>query len=70
LATKQLKEIKNLTAAELATKVREIEKELFTARMKKVTGQLEDTASLWRMRKNLARAKTLHTQLTKGQTTA
>jgi large subunit ribosomal protein L29 len=67
LATKQIKEIKNLTAAELAAKTRELEKELFQARMKKVTGQLEDTASLWRMRKNLARAKTLHTQMTKGK---
>ena len=33
----------------------------FQAKMKKVTGQLTDTASLWKRRKRVARMKTLVT---------
>lgn len=55
----KLKDLKNLSAAELATKTRELEKKLFDTRMKKVTGQLADTAMTWRLRKELARVKTL-----------
>jgi large subunit ribosomal protein L29 len=62
MATKSLKQLKNLSKDELNTKVRELEAGIFQARMKKVTGQLEDTATIWRMRKDLARAKTLLTQ--------
>lgn len=62
MATKRFKELKNLTKDELATKARELEAGLFQARMKHATGQLSDTASLWRMRKDLARVKTLETQ--------
>jgi large subunit ribosomal protein L29 len=62
VATKRFKELKNLTKDELATKARELEGELFQARMKRTTGQLSDTASIWRMRKDLARVKTLETQ--------
>ena len=57
MSTKQMKELKNLSLDELTTKVRENEAMLFEARMKKVTGQLEDTARLWRLRKGLARMK-------------
>ena len=59
MATKRFKELKNLTPVELVTKVRETEGELFQVRMKKVTGQLKDTAQLWRLRKDLARMKML-----------
>jgi large subunit ribosomal protein L29 len=59
VATKRFKELKNLTSGELVTKVRETEGELFQVRMKKVTGQLKDTAQLWRLRKDLARMKML-----------
>ncbi len=59
MSTKRLKELKNLSAQELKTKVTETEAALFEARIKKVTGQLADTASLWRMRKDVARMKTL-----------
>jgi len=55
----KLKDLKNLSAAELATKTRELEKKLFDTRMKKVTGQLADSAMTWRLRKELARVKTL-----------
>ncbi len=59
MSTKRLKELKNLSAQELKTKVTETEAALFEARIKKVTGQLADTASLWRLRKDVARMKTL-----------
>ena len=59
--SKQLKEFKKLSKDELATRVRETEGLLFQAKMKQVTGQLGDTSSLWRMRKDIARLKTLQT---------
>ena len=59
MATKRFKELKNLTPAELVVKVRETEGELFQVRMRKVTGQLKDTAQIWRLRKDLARMKML-----------
>jgi ribosomal protein L29 len=59
--TKQLKTLKNLSAAELAKKARELEAGLFGARFKKSTGQLASPADLWKMRKELARVKTLQT---------
>ncbi|MCM2276560.1 MAG: 50S ribosomal protein L29 [Oligoflexia bacterium] len=62
MATKRLKELKNLTSDELATKLRETEANLFQTRMKMATGQLSDTASLWRLRKDIARMKTLKGQ--------
>lgn len=59
MATKRFKELKGLSKDELATKIRESEAQLFEVRMKKVTGQLEDTAKIWRLRKDLARMKML-----------
>ncbi len=64
MSTKRFKELKNLSRDELATKIREAEGQLFQTRMKKVTGQLEDTAMLWRLRKDLARMKMLEAQAT------
>jgi large subunit ribosomal protein L29 len=61
VATKHFKELKNLSADELKTRVRETEAQLFDAKMKQATGQLGNTASLWRMRKDIARLKTLQT---------
>jgi len=59
VATKRIKELKNLTKDELASKARELEQEIFQARMQKATGQLADLAKVWRLRKDLARVKTL-----------
>jgi large subunit ribosomal protein L29 len=66
VATKRFKELKSLSKDELATRVREAEAQLFQAKMKKVTGQLEDTSSLWRTRKDIARMKMLEGQLSVG----
>jgi large subunit ribosomal protein L29 len=57
-----MKALKNLSANELLVKARELEKNLFDTRMKKVTGQLSDSAMVWRLRKEIARLKTLQTQ--------
>lgn len=61
VSNKRFKELKNLSKDELAAKVRETEAELFQAKMKKMTGQLADSASIWRLRKQVARIKTLQT---------
>lgn len=62
MATKALKELKKLSKTELENKVRETQAELFQAKMKSVTGQLENSSTLWVLRKRIARAKTLITQ--------
>lgn len=62
MSTKRFKEYKNLSKAEVLVKIREFEAQLFQAKIKMTTGQLGDTASLWRMRKELARLKTLQGQ--------
>ena len=67
MANKRIKEFKNLSKDELATKARETEEQLFQARLKRATGQLADTASIWRTRKDLARIKTLQTQAQKAK---
>jgi large subunit ribosomal protein L29 len=59
VSTKRFKELKNLSADELKTRIRESEASLFDGKMKQATGQLGDTASLWRTRKDIARLKTL-----------
>jgi large subunit ribosomal protein L29 len=59
---KAMKALKNLSANELLVKARELEKNLFDTRMKKVTGQLSDSSTIWRLRKEIARLKTLQTQ--------
>jgi large subunit ribosomal protein L29 len=63
---KAMKALKNLSANELLVKARELEKDLFDTRMKKVTGQLANSSMIWKLRKELARLKTLQTQ-TKGK---
>lgn len=63
MATKQWKAIKNLSKVELTAKERELEAALFQTKMKKVTGQLSDTTQTWRLRKEMARVKTLQTQM-------
>jgi large subunit ribosomal protein L29 len=66
VSTKRFKELKNLSKDELATKIRESEAQLFQNKMKQATGQLSDTAMLWRLRKDIARMKTLQTGDVKG----
>ena len=48
-------EIRELGIDELTSKIRETRDELFNAKVKHATGQLEDTARLGKLRRNVAR---------------
>jgi large subunit ribosomal protein L29 len=60
------KEIRELSAAEMATKVREIRESLLQARMRKMTGQVEKTHELRSLRKDVARIETIIRQKNKA----
>jgi large subunit ribosomal protein L29 len=53
------KELRDLALAELATKGRELRDQLWNARMKKATGQLENVAMLRTLRRDIARVETV-----------
>jgi large subunit ribosomal protein L29 len=48
-------ELRELAEEELEQKIRETRDELFNAKVKHATGQLEDTAKLGKLRRNVAR---------------
>jgi len=52
-------ELKELAVEELEQKAREARDELFNARVKHATGQLEDTAKLRGLRRDIARVETV-----------
>jgi large subunit ribosomal protein L29 len=52
-------ELRDLSLDELAAKARELRGELFNTRIKKTTGQLENTAKLRTLRRDIARAETI-----------
>ncbi len=66
MSNKRIKELRNLSKEELTTRARELEAQLFQAKMKQTTGQLEDVSSVWRLRKDLARVKMLRAQAGKS----
>ena len=51
-------EIKKLTVDELDNKIHSIKKDLFNSRFKKVNGQLEDTAKVAELKKDVAKLLT------------
>mgnify|MGYP001165572983 CR=1 FL=1 len=53
------KEIRSLTTDQMLEKEAEYKKELFNLRFQQATGQLENTARLTKVRKNIARIKTI-----------
>ena len=53
------KEITALTTAEMLDKEKQDKEELFNLRFQQATGQLENTARLKQVRKNIARIKTV-----------
>ncbi len=59
------KEIKDLSPAEIATKIRETRETLLQARMRKQTGQVEKTHELRSLRKDIARLETILRQKNK-----
>ena len=52
-------EIKDLTTAQMLDKEKQYKEELFNLRFQQATGQLENTARLKQVRKNIARIKTV-----------
>jgi large subunit ribosomal protein L29 len=60
------KEIRELTPAEIATKIREIRESLLQTRMRKMTGQVEKTHELRTLRKDVARLETIIRQKNKA----
>jgi large subunit ribosomal protein L29 len=59
------KEIRELSAVEITTKLREIRESLLQARMRKMTGQVEKTHELRALRKDVARLETILRQKNK-----
>jgi large subunit ribosomal protein L29 len=55
-------DLRSLSEAELVAKTRELRDELFNVRVKRVTGQLENTAKLGQLRRDVARAETVLAQ--------
>ena len=53
------KELRDSSPAELVAKGRELRDQLWNARMKKATGQLENTALLRTLRRDIARVETV-----------
>ena len=60
------KEIRDLSPAEITTKLREIRETLLQARMRKMTGQVEKTHELRSLRKDIARLETILRQKSKA----
>lgn len=55
----KIKDIRELSADELNRKGKELAEEMFRLRLRHTTGQLDSTASLSRVRKDIARIKTV-----------
>lgn len=54
-----VQDMRNTETQELLNKVEEYKKELFGLRFQQATGQLENTARIRTVRKNIARIKTI-----------
>ncbi len=55
----KVEELRKLTDAELIAKISETKKELFNLRLKKATGQLDKPSDVSKLRKSVARMKTI-----------
>ncbi len=56
------KEIKELSAEEVAKKLREMREELLNLNIRKGTGQVENTGRIRELRRDIARFETIKTQ--------
>ncbi|WP_270508190.1 50S ribosomal protein L29 [Lactobacillus gasseri] len=56
------KDIRALTTDQMLEKEKQYKEELFNLRFQQATGQLENTARLRQVRKNIARIKTILTE--------
>lgn len=57
------KDLREKQASELAEMERELTRELWKARFANFSNQLDDTAKLRRLRRDIARVKTIRTQM-------
>ena len=64
------KEIRELSASEIETKLRETRDQLLQLRLRKQTGQVEKTHELRTLRKDIARLETVRTQKAKAPAAA
>ncbi|MBU5359920.1 50S ribosomal protein L29 [Enterococcus raffinosus] len=55
----KVKEIRELTTAEMLDQEKQLKEELFSLRFQLATGQLENTARIKEVRKSIARIKTV-----------
>ena len=55
----QAKELKSLTSEELIVKLNDFKSELFSLRFQLATGQLENTARIKMVKRDIARVKTI-----------
>ena len=55
----KIKDIRNLSGDELNKKVAELKNELFNLRFQLATGQLDNPATIKRVKKDIARVKTI-----------
>ena len=60
--SKYLEELKNQTVADLKAQLVDAKKELFNLRFQNATNQLDNTARIKEVRKNIARIQTVITQ--------
>ncbi len=58
----KIKDIRDLGVDELRQKNRELSEEFFNLRMRHASGQLESTAAIGHVRKDIARVKTVMTE--------
>lgn len=63
---KYVEDLKNKSAAELAQELVDAKKELFNLRFQNATNQLDNTARIKDVRKNIARIQTVITQKAKA----
>ena len=55
----RMSDLKVMTEDQLSDEVLKLKKEQFNLRFRRATGQLEDTSTVRRVRRDIARAKTL-----------
>lgn len=56
------KEIRELSTEELSSKVKELKLELFNLKLQKTLGQLQDTAKIRTVKRDIAKIKTILTE--------
>jgi len=62
----EINELRELTPERLVELEKQLRRQIFDARIKNYTNQLDDTASIRRMKRDLARVKTIATEITMG----